>query len=342
MAVASAQQLPDPLAGGAGYGEELQVQGLRGPSGLLPPLPGLGEVHLVEGHYLGLGQAQGCTGPAPGSPHRNPSPDPRQCRPAGAPAAGCGWMWRRNSRPRPAPCGSPSIRPGISATTKVVSSQGHNAQIGHQGGEGVVGYLRLGRRDAGQQGGLAGVGKAHQPHVGQQPQLQPSHLSSPGLALLGYPGACCTEVVKWTFPRPPRPALATSPGRRARPGPPADPLRAVVGQGAHRHLYYQVRPPGAVLLLSGPFPPGSALKRCLCRKPYRVFRSSVACRYTLPPLPPSPPSGPPLGHELLPAEADGAIPAIPRLYLDPRLSMNMQTTPQNESCMPSGQETCPL
>ncbi len=48
----------------------------------------------------------------------------------------------------------------------------HQAEIGVLGGEGIIGDLRLGVRQAAEQGGLAGIGQADQPRVGDDLQLQ--------------------------------------------------------------------------------------------------------------------------------------------------------------------------
>ena len=52
---------------------------------------------------------------------------------------------------------------------------GHNAEPGLKGGEWIVGYLGAGGREAGKQGGLAGIGKSHQTHVGQEFQFHNDH-----------------------------------------------------------------------------------------------------------------------------------------------------------------------
>ena len=48
----------------------------------------------------------------------------------------------------------------------------HDAEVGFEGGEGVVGDLGLGCRDARDERGFAGVGVAHQANVGQQLQFE--------------------------------------------------------------------------------------------------------------------------------------------------------------------------
>ncbi len=48
----------------------------------------------------------------------------------------------------------------------------HHAEVGREGGEGVVRHLGLGRRHRADEGGLAGVGHAEQADVGQHLQFQ--------------------------------------------------------------------------------------------------------------------------------------------------------------------------
>ncbi len=62
---------------------------------------------------------------------------------------------------------------------------GDDAEVGHQGGEGVVGDFGFGGGEAGQQGGFAGVGEAHQPDVGQQLELEDFPFLAARLAGLG-------------------------------------------------------------------------------------------------------------------------------------------------------------
>ena len=64
----------------------------------------------------------------------------------------------------------------------------NHPQIGEQSGEVVVGDLGLGPADHAEQGGLAHVGKAHQPHIGQQLQLQHNLPALTGQAGLGKAG----------------------------------------------------------------------------------------------------------------------------------------------------------
>ena len=127
----------------------------------------------------------------------------------------------RNRSPRPCPSCAPSIRPGTSATTKLRSSlMLHDAEIRRERRERVVGDLRLRRRDARDQRGLAGVGKPTRPDVGEQLQLQPQ-TRSPRRA---GPAATCAARGWWRWRsarcrarpcRPARPARA-GPARRGR------------------------------------------------------------------------------------------------------------------------------
>jgi len=63
--------------------------------------------------------------------------------------------------------------------------EGHHSQIGLQGGEGIVGNLGAGGADGRQQGGFAGVGHAHDAHVGDELQLQVQPALLARLAPLG-------------------------------------------------------------------------------------------------------------------------------------------------------------
>ena len=63
-----------------------------------------------------------------------------------------------------------------------------DAEVGHQGGEGIVGDLRSGGRNDRQQGRFAGIGEAHEAHIGQQLQLHDDPAFLRGLAWLGELG----------------------------------------------------------------------------------------------------------------------------------------------------------
>ncbi len=60
-----------------------------------------------------------------------------------------------------------------------------DSQVRHQSGERVVGDLRTRRRDTRDESGLAGVGEADQPDIGEKSQLEPQPPALTGAALLG-------------------------------------------------------------------------------------------------------------------------------------------------------------
>ena len=61
----------------------------------------------------------------------------------------------------------------------------HDAELRMQRGERIVGDLRLGGADRGEEGGLAGIGQADQAGVGDQLQPQPDGALLAGLAGIG-------------------------------------------------------------------------------------------------------------------------------------------------------------
>ena len=121
-------------------------------------------------------------------------------------------MWRRNWMPRP----GAEVR-ALNQARHVgddegllirLLAHGDHAEVGFEGGEGVVGDLGLGGGDAGDERGLAGIGVADQADVGQQLQLQPVIALLAGAAQFVLAGAWWVGVAKCWLPRPPRPPLA--------------------------------------------------------------------------------------------------------------------------------------
>ena len=96
--------------------------------------------------------------------------------------------WRRNSWPSPRPSAAPSMSPGMSASTNSWSLEAHDAEVGLERGERVVGDLGLRRADRGDQRRLARVGEADQRGVGEQLDLEPQPALLAVLALLGEAG----------------------------------------------------------------------------------------------------------------------------------------------------------
>ena len=155
-------------------------------------------------------------------------------------------MCRRNSSPRPLPVAAPGISPGTSAIDERVAAGLHHAQVGHQGGERVVGDLRPGRGQHRDQRGLAGRREADQADVGHALELQHHVELVAGLAELGEAGRLAPGVGQ----RRVAPPAATAAGH-LEGGAGADQVGqhlAVRGlhHGAVRHLQDQVGAVGAV------------------------------------------------------------------------------------------------
>ena len=86
-------------------------------------------------------------------------------------------------------------------------SQVHYAQMGIQGGEMVICYLRLCVADNRQQRGFSHIGKAHQAHVRNDLKLQlhpQLRAGLPRLRVLGHlHGRCCKVHISKTAPAAP-------------------------------------------------------------------------------------------------------------------------------------------
>ena len=94
--------------------------------------------------------------------------------------------WRRNWWPRPRPSLAPSIRPGMSATTKSVSSSRlHHTQVRFERREGIIGDLRLGGRDHADERRLADVREPDERDIGHQPEFEAQPVLFAVFALLG-------------------------------------------------------------------------------------------------------------------------------------------------------------
>ena len=77
-------------------------------------------------------------------------------------------------------------QPGDVGQHEFAIASAHDAELRGEGGEGIVGDLRLGPADGGQQGRFAGIGQADQPGIGDQlqPQPDPALLAGPAGAVL--------------------------------------------------------------------------------------------------------------------------------------------------------------
>src|SRR3989304_4318915 len=97
-------------------------------------------------------------------------------------------MWRRNSKPRPTPRWAPSIRPGMSARTRVVlRSSSATPRLGCKVGNGDGAILGCGEGSAGgREGPLPGVRPADDADVGDELQLERQPPPLAGRALFGH------------------------------------------------------------------------------------------------------------------------------------------------------------
>ena len=98
-------------------------------------------------------------------------------------------MCLRNLWPSPIPRWAPSIRPGMSATTKLRNRACETTpRLGREGGELVIRDLRAGGADAGDERRLARIRKADDADVGNETEFQVdvrTSPSSPGCANRG-------------------------------------------------------------------------------------------------------------------------------------------------------------
>ena len=229
--------------------------------------------------------------------------------------------------PEPSPVAGPLDETGDVGDDELgVVAQPHHAQVGLEGGEGVVGDLRLGRRDGGDERGLAG-------RWGTRPGPRRRAASARAAA---------------SAPRPPRPArrrrgpAAGSTGtgrcraRRDRPRRRATAPRRRRGRRARRRRWSRtVVPSGTGTSRSLPRRPCLRLP-CPCAPlpPRRcgwslkaisdaMLRSTTS--HTSPPSPPSPPSGPPLGTCASRRKLTAPAPPSPPLAWRPHSSTNCDT-----------------
>ena len=86
----------------------------------------------------------------------------------------------------PAPSAAPSIRPGNVGEDEIDALVADDAELGMEGGEGIVADLGLGVGDGVEEGRLAGIGQADQAGIGDQLEAQPDPhlLAGPAGAVL--------------------------------------------------------------------------------------------------------------------------------------------------------------
>ncbi len=126
----------------------------------------------------------------------------------------------------------------------------HHAEVGLEGGEGVVGDLGPGRRHPRDEGALAHVGEPDQGHVGHQGQFEPVPLLVALLPLLGEGRGPAAVAEEGGVALPAPPALAGQPAV-ARAGQ-VDQGRPVglPGSGADGNRHLEVGATGPALLLA--------------------------------------------------------------------------------------------
>ena len=96
--------------------------------------------------------------------------------------------WRRNAWPRPAPWLAPSMRPGHVGDRRpplVLVAEVEDAEVRLERRERVIGDLRAGRREGGEQRRLAGVREADEADVGDEAELEAEPALLARLAVLG-------------------------------------------------------------------------------------------------------------------------------------------------------------
>ena len=222
--------------------------------------------------------------------------------------------------PEPSPVAGPLDEPGEVGHDELgVVVEPHHAEVRLEGGERVVGDLRLGRRDRGDEGGLADAREPDQRHVGEQLQLEAQPALLAHLALLGE-GRRPPPVRQEPGVAPPAPAaLAGQPPLAGADQVGEHDAVLVADGGALGHGHLEVAAPAAVLALA--LPVGAAAGR-----PVRVVLEGDQRRHVAVDDEPHAAAvaavaavGPALGHVRLAPEADGARAAVTALDVETAL-----------------------
>ena len=192
-----------------------------------------------------------------------------------------------------------------------------HAQVGHQGGEGVVGHLGGGGGHRADKRGLAGVGQAQQADVGQHLQLQ---LQVALLALAAFAGLPRGAVGAGLEPGIAQ-AVKASPGHhQALPGDGqvAQHFAGVLVQdgGAHGHFQHQVLAGPAGLVLAAPGLAVLGPEAALEAEVHHGVEIAVGLQDDTAPVAPVTAVGPALGHIFFPPETEAATAAIAGENLD--------------------------
>src|SRR5581483_11073443 len=203
--------------------------------------------------------------------------------------------WRRNWRPSPAPVEAPSIRPGMSARMRRESPISITPSSGTSVVKGYAPTLGCAAVSEASSDDLPAFGAPTRPTSAMSFRSRVTVSSSPFSPGSAWSGACRTELLKWTLPRPPAPPRAISNvmpevSRSAISRPSGS--SAMVPTGTSRTMSAPRLP---LLRPPAPSPPGGACHRALRAYSDRSVIPVVARRMIEPPRPPSPPSGPPRG-----------------------------------------------
>ena len=309
--------------GGGGQFKEGKPQGLHILFQLLQPLPVRGNIHLVSRHQHGPGgQLGGVLGKLGVDGleilHR-------------VPALTAGHIHHMDEQPAPV-----NVPQEVVAQPRSVGGplndagdirqheggpllQSHHPQIGGQSGKMVVGDLGLGPCHHRKEGGLPHIGEPHQPHIGQQLQLQghiPLLPRQPRLGKVGHlPGGGGEVLVA------PAPLAPPAEDKAVLPRHVADDLPGggVPDHGAPRDPDGQVLPvlAGAAPALAG-HPVGGHILPFIA-KIHQCGHMPVHLQNDVAPLAPVTPVGAAGGHILLPVEGHGPAAACSRPHGDPGL-----------------------
>ena len=187
-----------------------------------------------------------------------------------------------------------------------------------QGGERVIGHLGPGPGEAGQKGALAGVGKTHQPHVGQDLQLQ---LQLPLLARLAV-GGLAGGLVPGRLEVGIAEAPGAAPGRHERLPRLNQVYQHLVGPGVlhHRAGRYpdnNALPVGAVLVAARTVAAPPGLIYAVVVDVLEGGQLGVHLEDHVSPTPPVAARRPAFGDILLPAECDDPVAAVAGFDDDP-------------------------
>src|SRR5690606_6819028 len=230
----------------------------------------------------------------------------------------------RKRWPSPAPSAAPSIRPGISAITKLrCSPTSTTPRFGYSVVKGQSATRGRAADTARINVDLPALGKPSRPTSAITFISKRSVRFSPGRPGPYWRGARLVLDLKRVLPKPPLPPCATfsvCPAVfRSPSSSPVSSSTIVVPTGTSTK---RSSPPRPVQSLPEPPSPLRARKVRWMRKSASVLMPSFACSQTLPPMPPSPPSGPPKGMNFSRRKLTQPRPPLPACTLTVASSTN--------------------